>query len=114
MQRDDSIRINHIIDAARDAITFSTDRTRHDLEEDRMLVFALMKAIEIIGEAASKISQDTRNQYAEIPWQRVVGMRNRLIHAYADVDLNILWETVKTALPQLIHSLEKIIANSPY
>jgi uncharacterized protein with HEPN domain len=77
-----------------------------------MLVFSLMKAIEIIGEAASKITQDSRDQCTEIPWLKVVGMRNRLIHAYADVDLNILWETVTTALPQLIEALERTITSS--
>ena len=112
MHRDDVIRVRHMIDAARDAISFTNERSRRDLEEDRMLVFSLMKAIEIIGEAASKITQDSRDQCAEIPWHRVVGMRNRLIHAYADVDLDILWETVTTALPKLIQALERTTSKS--
>lgn len=59
MHRDDLVHLRHMIDAARDAISFAKGRSRHDLNEDRMLVFSLMKAIEIIGEVASRITQDS-------------------------------------------------------
>jgi uncharacterized protein with HEPN domain len=74
-----------------------------------MLTLALIKAIEIIGEAASKISQESRETQPDIQWNKLVGMRNRLIHAYSDVNLDILWQTVTTALPPLVHALEEMI-----
>jgi uncharacterized protein with HEPN domain len=67
-----------------------------------MLVFALVRAVEIIGEAASKISAEGRDELPAVPWSSIVSMRNRLVHAYFDVDLDILWNTVTEALPPLL------------
>jgi uncharacterized protein with HEPN domain len=75
-----------MIEAAETAREFFSGRTRNDLDSDRMLVFALVRAIEIVGEAASKVTGETREAAAEIPWSLVVSMRNRLIHACFDVD----------------------------
>ena len=71
-----------------------------------MLVLSLVKCIEIIGEAASKVTKDSRDQFPEIPWAVIVAMRNRLIHAYYDVDLDRVWDTLSDDLPPLILSLE--------
>ncbi len=83
MLRDDAIRLRHMLDAAREAIGFAPDRTRADLDTDRQLVLALVKAIEIVGEAASRVTPPTKQRLPEIPWDDIVGMRHRLIHAYA-------------------------------
>ena len=109
MLKADLVRVRHTLDAARDAIAFSTNKTRHDLDTDRMLVLSLVKSIEIIGEAASKVSKDSREQFPDIPWAVIVAMRNRLIHAYYDVDLDRVWDTVTSDLPPLIHSLENLL-----
>ena len=101
MSPDDRNRLRHIVDAIDAATTFVTGRNRGDLEADRMLAFALVRAIEIIGEAASKLTADGRTDLPGVPWSSIVGMRNRLIHAYFDVDLDILWNTVTAALPPL-------------
>jgi uncharacterized protein with HEPN domain len=98
-----------MLDAAREAITFTEGRTRADLEVDRMLVLALVKEIEIVGEAASQISQEAREQLPNIPWPDIVGMRHRLVHAYFDINLEILWQTVQSDLPPLIAELEQIL-----
>ena len=74
-----------------------------------MLVLSLVKDVEIIGEAAAHITDDTRERYPEIPWISIVGMRNRLIHAYFDVDLDRVWDTVIDDLPPLVLELEKIL-----
>jgi uncharacterized protein with HEPN domain len=74
-----------------------------------MLVLAILKAVEIIGEAASKVSDETREVYPQIPWSGIVAMRNRLTHVYFDIDLERVWDTVTDDLPPLISSLEKII-----
>jgi uncharacterized protein with HEPN domain len=74
-----------------------------------MFLLAVIKEIEITGEAASRISEETRKDLPSVPWPKVVGIRNRLIHAYADVDLSIVWATITTALPELIRELEQIV-----
>ncbi len=81
-------------------------KSRQSLDDDRMLVLALVKSIEIIGEAASKLSVSTREEIPTLPWAEIIGMRNRLIHAYFDVDLDRLWDTVNYDLPPLIALLE--------
>lgn len=109
MRKDDLTRMRHMLDAARDAIVFSRNKNRQALTDDRMLVLSLVKSIEIIGEAASKVSIESRNQFPEIPWTVIVAMRNRLIHAYYDVDFDRVWDTITDDLPPLILSLENII-----
>ena len=108
MRKDDTIRLSHMLEAAHEAIEFMQDRTRFDLNLDRMLVLALVKAIEIIGEAAYQVSQDTRAQLKGIPWEDIVGMRHRLVHAYFDINLDILWRTVQDDLPPMITELDRI------
>jgi uncharacterized protein with HEPN domain len=74
-----------------------------------MLVLSLIRELEIIGEAASKVSSDIRSQHPSIPWQDITGMRNRLIHAYFDVDLDTVWRTVSQDLPILKSNIERIL-----
>jgi len=96
-----------MVDAARKALRLAQGRRRADLgNEDEPLADALIRLISVVGEAAARISEETRDQIDSIPWQDVVGMRNRLIHEYFDVDLDILWATVHHSLPPLIESLE--------
>jgi uncharacterized protein with HEPN domain len=109
MRKDDRVRLQHMLDAANEALTFIQDRIRADLDSDRMLVLSLIRELEIIGEAASKISAETRSQNTSIPWQDISGMRNRLIHAYFDVDLDTVWSTVSRDLPTRKAELEKIL-----
>jgi uncharacterized protein with HEPN domain len=109
MRRDDFIRVRHMLDAAREALSFARNRTRKDLNDNRMLVLSIVKSVEIIGEAASKITKESQEEYPEIPWANIVAMRNRLIHVYFDIDLDRVWDTVTDDLPLLIDILEKIV-----
>lgn len=109
MRRDDEVRLRHMHDAAREALSFATERTRGDLDNDRQLVLALLKEIEIVGEAAFRVTESTRRSLPEMPWDRIVGMRNRLVHAYFDVNPDIVWKTVQEDLPALIALLERAI-----
>jgi uncharacterized protein with HEPN domain len=109
MQRDDYVRLRHMLDAARESCAFAHDRARADLDGDRMLVLSLVKDIEIVGEAASQVSLATRDEFPHIPWADIVGMRNRLVHAYFDINLDILWQTVQQDLPPLIAVLEVVL-----
>jgi len=74
-----------------------------------MLTLSIVKSVELIGEAASRISKECRDTHPEIPWNDIVAMRNRLIHVYFDIDLDRVWDTVTDDLPPLISALEKII-----
>ncbi len=102
MKKHDVIRLRHMLDAAKDALSFVADKSRDDLDADRMLTLSLVKCIEIIGEAASRLSKECRKMYPQIPWSDIIGMRNRLIHAYYDVNLDVLWQTVMEDIPPLI------------
>ena len=111
MNESDVIRLRHMRDASREALAFIAGRSSEDLSRDRMLVLALIKEIEIIGEAASRISDESRKALPRIPWPKIIAMRNRLIHAYADVDLSIVWDTLTGALPELLRELETALAD---
>lgn len=102
MRQDDAIRLRRMLDAAKEAISFASGKKRADLDHDRMLVLSLVKDIEIIGEAATKVSENCRREHPEIPWREIVTMRNRLIHGYFDVNIDIVWKTVADELPPLL------------
>ena len=110
MRKDDLIRLRHMLDAAREAIEFAQNKCRKDLDNDRKLTLALVKDVEIIGEAAYQITEDTRRALPEIPWEDIVGMRHRLVHAYFDINLDILWQTVQEDLPPLVRILSEILS----
>lgn len=107
-KHDDQVSMRHVLDHARQACEMASGRKRSDLESDRMLQLALTRLVEIVGEATSRVSISTREKHREIPWLDIVGMRNRLIHGYDVVDLDLLWDTVETDLPSLIAQLEAI------
>ncbi|MBE2235588.1 MAG: DUF86 domain-containing protein [Anaerolinea sp.] len=109
MFKDDAPRLRHMLDAAYEAEVFTQGRTRADLDNDRMLVMALVKEIEIIGEAAYQVSAATREQLPDVPWEDIIGMRHRLVHAYFDINLDILWETLQQDLRPLGETLQEII-----
>jgi uncharacterized protein with HEPN domain len=98
-----------MLDATREALAFTSEKTRADLDSNRMLSLALIQLLEIIGEAANVISIEFRNTHPEIPWNSIIKMRHRLIHGYFDVDLDILWKTVTIDLPPLLKQLEIIV-----
>ena len=107
MPIDDQVRLHHILDAAQQALTFVKGRSRAELEKDSMLSLALVRLLEIIGEAARALSPECCTLYPDIPWKKVCGMRDRLIHGYFDVNLDVVWETVTHDLPSLIAALQK-------
>ncbi|MBF0291679.1 MAG: DUF86 domain-containing protein [Nitrospinae bacterium] len=109
---DETIRVRHMLDYAREAVEIASGKTVDDLAGSRVTQLALTRAIEIIGEAASKVSGETRAKYPAIPWDEMIGMRNRLIHGYDSLDIDIISATVLEDLPMLISQLEKIIPDS--
>ena len=94
---------------AKEAVAMAAGKSRQDLGHERSLELSLTRLIEIIGEAASRVDGETQSRWPGIPWAEVISARNRLIHGYDSVDLDILWAIVKQDLPGLIHSLEKAL-----
>jgi uncharacterized protein with HEPN domain len=109
MRGTDRWRFEHIAEALSSAMTFVRDRERVELETNQMLVYALVRALEIVGEAASKISAAGRAEFPDLPWADMIGMRNRLVHAYFDVDIDTLWDTVADDVPPLAARIKEIL-----
>jgi uncharacterized protein with HEPN domain len=110
-QPDDKARLKHMLDAALDARNFLGETTFEALQSDRKLGNAIVRSLEIIGEAAANVTKTAQAKYPEIEWPVIIGMRNRLIHAYFDINYHIVWQTVKENLPPLIKQLQSIIEN---
>jgi uncharacterized protein with HEPN domain len=108
MLAEDRVRLRHMVEAGESAVQFVAGRQRADLDEDRMLLFAVVRAIEVFGEAASQLSAETRATHASIPWRTIIGMRNRLIHAYFEINTEIVWQTVTQEIPALLTQLRTI------
>lgn len=109
MPPEDRVRLLHMIEAAENAVGFVAGLTPDQLENDRKTLFAVIRCIEIIGEAAARMSEATRASAPDIPWGAIVGMRNRLVHAYFDVDTDLVWKTTQTELPALKARLQALI-----
>lgn len=101
----DRIRLLHILEHAREAMQLMAGRTRSDLDTDRVLSLALVRLLEIVGEAAARVSAEARAKYPAIPWSEIVSLRNRLIHGYDAVDMDVLWSIVNIDLPALVQNL---------
>ena len=112
MPPEDRIRSVHMIEAAETACNFVAGRVRGDLDTDQMLFFALVRALEIVGEAASKLSAATRRSSADVPWNLIISMRNRVVHAYFDIDHEIVWKTATEELPEVLPKL-RTLAEEP-
>ena len=108
-RRDDRISLVDMLIYAREAIELLGDASLNDLMDDRVLQLALQKLVEIVGEAANRVSLTMPQRHPEIPWSQIIGMRNRLVHDYDDVDLSILWDIIQNDLPPLIGQLQAIV-----
>ena len=113
MEKSDFIRLKHMLEAAHICMHFSVGKARIDFEKDQMLSFAVIRALEVFGEAASRISNEFQKTNPHIPWRARVSMRNRLIHVYFDIDYDIVWKAVSKEIPKIILS-EFILKNAEY
>ncbi|MEG3435550.1 DUF86 domain-containing protein [Pannus brasiliensis CCIBt3594] len=102
--------LQDMLDSARLARDFVAGIDREAFELDLMRQAAVTRKLEIIGEAARRISMETQTAIPAIPWPKIIGMRNRLVHEYDELDLEVIWDTVQLALPELINTLENIIS----
>ena len=111
MAKTDLARLKHMLEAAQVCLEFVDNKNRNALETDKMLSFAVVRALEIFGEAAANVSKPFQQNHPEIPWWAIIGMRNRLIHAYFDIDYDILWQALKHEIPNLIPDLEILLSD---
>lgn len=109
----DYIRFQHMLDAAVAATSHLQNKNREDLDHNRLLLNGVVRELEILGEAASQVTPLIRQQFPNLPWREMIGLRNRLIHAYFDVNNQAIWLVVKESLPPLISQLQHIISHWP-
>jgi uncharacterized protein with HEPN domain len=110
-KHDPTAALRHMLDHAKEAVLLAEGKTRANLDTDRLLNLALVRLLEIVGEAAGRVPEAARALHPEIPWPQIVSLRNRLIHGYDSVDFNILWQIITSDLAPLIAALEAIIAS---
>ncbi len=111
-KRDDS-NLWDMLDAAKAIRAFISGRSYEDYLGDRMLRGAVERHLEVIGEAAGRVSKELRNSHPEIPWQRIIGLRNVLIHEYGDIEDILVWEVASVYIPELIGKLEPLVPVPP-
>ncbi|OHB59660.1 MAG: hypothetical protein A2173_06340 [Planctomycetes bacterium RBG_13_44_8b] len=107
----DTVRLRHMLDAAKKIVEYTDSIQRDDLDKDEKLALAIVRLLEIIGEAAKAVSPDLRRKYPQIPWPEIAGTRDRLIHGYYDIDFDIVWQIVCGDIPHLITTVESILGN---
>lgn len=105
---DDAGWLQDRIQSAEEALDLSRRRQREDLDRDRLFALAVARLLEIIGEAATRLSPAFRERHPEVPWKAIIGLRNRLIHAYRAVDHDVLWPILQDDLPPLVAQLQRI------
>ncbi len=106
----DRLALRHMLEHAREAVELISGKSRTDLDTNRILNLALVRLVEIIGEAASRMSPDTKRNHPTILWSEIISLRNRLIHGYDAVDFDILWQILHRDLPLLISQLEQLVS----
>jgi uncharacterized protein with HEPN domain len=107
-RRDDATSLRHIIEHGREVIEHVRGKTLHDLEADRSLPLAVTRLLEILGEASRRLSSEFRAAHPEVPWNEIAGMRNRLVHAYDEINLGVVWHTATRDVPRLLQLLEPL------
>ena len=111
-KRDPRVALRQMLDHAQEAVAVCSGRQRSDLDAYRLFNLAITRLVEVVGEAACRVSDEVRQGHPEIPWSSIVSTRNRLIHGYDEVNLDILWNIVVDDLPPLIAALSRALGSS--
>ena len=109
----DLVYVGHMLDMAKKAVAKVRVLPRGAYDSDENLRFALVHLVQVIGEAARKVSREFTMTHPEVPWENIVGMRHKLVHDYLGVDEDIVWQVVTVDLPQLVQSLEPLVPPTP-
>jgi len=110
-RHEDEVRLGDMLSHSREAIDITSDLSLDEFKADRIRQLAVVRLLQIIGEAANQMSAERQARIAGVPWRQIVGLRNRVTHAYGDVDLDIVWTIVQNDLPPLIRVLEEHFAD---
>jgi uncharacterized protein with HEPN domain len=110
-QHDDAVPIRHMLEHAKEAISLVSGRSREELHSHRMLQLALTRLVEIVGEAAGRVSPETQSKFSAVPWREAIATRHRITHGYDVIDYDILWDTVQDDLPPLVKALQGVLAD---
>lgn len=111
-RRDSDLPLHQMLDHAREAVKLSEDKSSVELVDDRVLGLAIVRLMEIVGEAANRVPKEEQSRHPEIPWTQIIGLRNRLIHGYDAIDYEILWNILNHDLPELVQSLERTLEDT--
>lgn len=106
---EDKVYLKHILDAIATTEKYTKDVSIEEFEENTLIRDGVIRQIEIIGEAVKNLSGNFKESRKEVPWKDIAGMRDKLIHEYFGVDLDLVWETVKNDLPQLKKQITKML-----
>ena len=109
MPKDELVYVGHMLDKAHEALSLVRGKTRPDYDRDSALRLALTHLIQVIGEAARRVSPQFRDRHPQIPWEAIAGMRSKIVHDYMNVDEDIVWDSVTQELQPLIEELRKIV-----
>ena len=109
MKKDDTVFLKHILDAINLIEEYLKDKSYEEFKDNHMLQDAVIRELEIIGEAAKNLSKEFRNKHSDIPWRQIAGMRDKLIHGYFGVDLDAVWDTATIDIPSLKERLQEIL-----
>jgi uncharacterized protein with HEPN domain len=109
MSKDDWVYVGHMLDMCRKAIDFVSGMEKSDYDQNEPLRLALTHIIQVLGEAARQVSQPFQDEYPEIPWHEIIGMRHRIVHEYMSVDEDVVWEVIQQDVPPLFAILNRII-----
>lgn len=106
MPKNDNVYAGHMLDKSRQAMELVKNKNRADYDNDPALRFALAHLVQVIGEAARRVSPDFQSEHPEVPWNEIIGMRHKIVHDYMDVDEDIVWAVVSNDLQPLIEKLK--------
>jgi uncharacterized protein with HEPN domain len=109
MKKDDSVYLHHIMDAFVQIERYTDGVSHDDFMENRLLQDGVIRQLEVMGEAARNLTEDLRNEYPNIPWRQMIGLRNRMIHAYFNVNLQIIWEIIQGDIPNLKKDINYVL-----
>lgn len=105
---DDAVYVQHMLESIEHIETYTEDVDEGAFKESPLIQDAVIRHLEIVGEAATRVSEDAQDRFDDVPWRDITGMRNKLIHGYFGVDVDVVWETVVEDLPPLKRALERI------
>ena len=109
MKKNDTVFLQHILEAINQIEVYTSNVSYEQFLQERLLQDGVVRQLEIIGEASRNLSTDFRDQHPEISWRQIIGLRNRVVHAYFELNLTIIWEVVENDLPVLKQGLEQLV-----